>query len=90
MFDQFRNNFRLDDSKWAEYTSYFRCLKVPAKTILLEEGEISKKLFIIEKGCLRVWFNNNGKDITTQFFFENQSVASIESFIKKLPSPVFI
>jgi CRP-like cAMP-binding protein len=90
MFDQFRNNFRLDDSKWAEYTSYFRCLKVPAKTILLEEGEISKKLFIIEKGCLRVWFNNNGKDLTTQFFFENQSVASIESFIKKLPSPVFI
>lgn len=90
MFDQFRNNFPLDDSKWHEYTSYFNCIEVPAKTTLLEEGEISKKLFIIEKGCIRVWFNNNGKDLTTQFFFENQSVASIESFIKKLPSPVFI
>lgn len=90
MFNQFRNKFPLDDSKWNEYTSYFKRLEVPAKTILLEEGEISKRLFIIEKGCIRVWFNNNGKDLTTQFFFEHQSVASIESFIKKLPSPVFI
>lgn len=90
MFNQFRNKFPIDDSKWNEYTNYFNRIEVPAKTILLEEGEISKRLFIIEKGCIRVWFNNNGKDLTTQFFFENQSVASIESFIKKLPSPVFI
>jgi hypothetical protein len=37
-----------------------------------------------------VWVNNNGKDITFQFFFENSTAASIESFRKKLPSPVFI
>lgn len=90
MFSQFRNKFPIDDSKWSEYTNYFHRLEVPAKTILLEEGEISKRLFIIEKGCIRVWFNNNGKDLTTQFFFENQSVASIESFMKKLPSPVVV
>ena len=90
MFHHFRNKFPLDDLKWIEYTSYFNRLEVATKTILLEEGEISKKLFIIEKGCIRVWFNNNGKDLTTQFFFENQSVASIESFMKKMPSPVVI
>jgi CRP-like cAMP-binding protein len=90
MFDQFRNKFPLNDSKWIEYTNHFKRLEVSAKTILLEEGEISKRLFIIEKGCIRVWFNNNGKDLTTQFFFENQSVASIESFMKKMPSPVVI
>jgi len=86
MFDQFRNKFPLTDEKWLKYTSYFNRIEVSSKTILLEEGEISKKLFIIEKGCIRVWFNNNGKDLTTQFFFENQSVASIESFMKKFPS----
>ena len=90
MFDQFRNKFPLDDSKWNEYTNFFNRLEVPTKTILLEEGEISKKLFIIEKGCIRVWFNTSGKDLTTQFFFENQSVASIESFMKKLPSQASI
>lgn len=90
MFDQFRNKFLLTDEKWIEYTNSFNRIEVPSKTVLLEEGEISKKLFIIEKGCIRVWFNNNGKDLTTQFFFENQSVASIESFMKKNPSQVVI
>ncbi|KUJ62996.1 cyclic nucleotide-binding protein [Flavobacteriaceae bacterium CRH] len=90
MFSQFKNKFPLTDEKWLEYTNYFNRIEVPSKTILLEEGEISKKLFIIEKGCIRVWFNNNGKDLTTQFFFENQSVASIESFMKKISSPVVV
>lgn len=90
MFTQFRNKFPLTDEKWNEYTSYFNRIEVPVKTVLIEEGEVSKKLFIIEKGCIRVWFNNNGKDLTSQFFFENQSVASIESFIKKFPSPVVV
>ena len=90
MFTKFRNKFPISDERWIEYTNYFNRIEVPAKTTLLEEGEVSKKLFIIEKGCVRVWSNNNGKDLTTQFFFENQSVASIESFIKQFPSPVVI
>lgn len=90
MFNQYRNKFPLTDEKWNEYLGYFNRIEVPSKTTLLEEGEISKKLFIIEKGCIRVWFNHNGKDLTSQFFFENQSVASIESFMKKFPSPVFV
>ncbi|MBB4803925.1 CRP-like cAMP-binding protein [Flavobacterium nitrogenifigens] len=90
MFNQFRNKFPLSEEKWNEYIGYFNRIEVAAKTTLLEEGEISKKLYLIEKGCIRVWFNHNGKDLTSQFFFENQSVASIESFIKKFPSPVFV
>jgi CRP-like cAMP-binding protein len=90
MFEQFRNKFPLDNDKWFDYVSCFKRIEIPAKTVLLNEGETSKRLFLIEKGCIRVWFNNNGKDITTQFFFENNMVASIESFRKKTPSPVTI
>jgi len=60
-------------------------IEVPARTVLLTEGDISKRSFIIEKGCLRVWFNNNGKDTTFQFFFENEGLASLESFRKNIP-----
>lgn len=42
------------------------------------------------KGCIRAWFNNDGKDVTFQFFFENNTVASVESFRKKILSPVTI
>ena len=59
---------------------------IAAKTILLNEGEISKNLYFIKRGCLRIWFNKDGKDITLQFFFEGQAVASIDSFISCQPS----
>jgi CRP-like cAMP-binding protein len=90
MFSTFRDRFPIDDKKWDEYVSYFKRIKVPAKTRLLEEGKISKKMFLIETGCIRVWFNNNGKDVTTQFFFENNMVGSIKSFRKSIPSSVTI
>ncbi|MEP6749864.1 MAG: Crp/Fnr family transcriptional regulator [Bacteroidota bacterium] len=90
MFDQFKNKFPLDEERWNNYINCFTRIAVPAKTILLNEGEISKKLFLIENGCIRVWFNNNGKDMTFQFFFEYDTVASIDSFRKKIPSTVVI
>lgn len=73
-------------SKWDKLNHLFKQIEIPAKTTLLEEGKISKTIFIIEKGCLRTSINNNGKDITTQFFFEGQSVSSIESFRTNQPS----
>jgi len=90
MFDQLRKKISLDDSKWNDYTSRFKRIEVPVKTVLLNEGEISKKLFLVEQGCIRAWFNNYGKDITFQFFFESNTVASIESLRKNIPSPVAI
>ncbi len=90
MFQQFKHKLPFTNGQWAEYTGYFKQIIVPAKTVLLSEGEIPKKMFLIEKGCIRVWFNSNGKDITSQFFFENSSVASIESFRKETPSEVVI
>lgn len=90
MFEQFRDQFPVDDNKWNSFISCFKPMKLPSKTTLLKEGEISKKMFLIETGCIRVWFNHNGKDITTQFFFENNMVGAIESFRKGIPSPVNI
>ncbi len=64
----------------------FKRQEVPAKTILLKEGQISRTMYFIEKGCLRTWVNNDGREITTQFFFEGDKVSSIESFRANKPS----
>jgi len=69
-----------------KFKHLFKRLEVPAKTILLQEGEISRTMYFIEQGCLRTWINNDGMDITTQFFFEGDSVSSIESFMTNQPS----
>jgi len=71
---------------WEKYGSLFKELVVPAKTILLYEGDVSKYAYFIKEGCFRLWFNNKGKDVTFQFFFENQAVSSMESFRTGEPS----
>jgi CRP-like cAMP-binding protein len=80
------DHFKVNNTEWSKFMHLFKRQEVPAKTILLKEGEVSKKAFYIEQGCLRLCFNNNGKDITFQFFFEGEGVSSIESFRTNQPS----
>lgn len=71
---------------WDKYLEFQKRMEVPAKTVLLEEGKVSGNYIFIEKGCVRATLNNNGNDITMQFFFENEGLSSFESFIKNTPS----
>jgi len=73
-------------NEWEKFSHLFKRQEIPARTILLREGQISKTGYYIEKGCMRSWFNNNGKDITFQFFFEGEAVSSVESFRTSQPS----
>ncbi|CAN5506138.1 Crp/Fnr family transcriptional regulator [soil metagenome] len=86
MLEKFRSKFPFPPEKWDAYAACFKRIDVPARTILLREGDISRKAYLIEKGCLRVWFINKGEETTFQFFFENNTVSSIESFKKSIPS----
>jgi CRP-like cAMP-binding protein len=82
----FKHRFPHLDPYWDKYTALQQRAEYPARTILLHEGKTAQNYYFVEKGCLRLWFNNNGKDTTVQFFFENEGVASIESFQKNIPS----
>jgi len=86
MIDKLIDLVKNDKSNWERFQNIFVEREIPSKTILLNEGEIASQLFFIKKGCLRMWFNKDGKDITLQFFFEGQAVASIESLLSVQPS----
>lgn len=73
-------------SEWQKFSYLFNREEIPAKTVVLKEGEIAKKVYFIEKGCFRLSFNNDGKDITFQFFFEGEAISSAESFRYNQPS----
>lgn len=75
-----------NSGEWNKFSHLFRRQEIPAKTTLLREGQVSRTAYYIEKGCLRIWFNNNGRDITFQFFFEGEGVSSLESFRTHQPS----
>jgi CRP-like cAMP-binding protein len=85
MLNQLIDKIKKDRANWDEFQDIFIEREIPSKTILLHEGEISTQMHFIKKGCFRLWFNKDGKDITFQFFFEGQAVASIDSFISNQP-----
>ena len=90
MLEQDPSKLSIGAQIWMTYKTCFTRLEVPAKTVLLQEGDVAHQLFLIEKGCLRAWHNHDGKDVTGQFFFENESVSSIESLRKDIPSQITI
>jgi CRP-like cAMP-binding protein len=86
MFDQLIEKIKKDKTSWIQLQELIIEKDIASKTVLLQAGEISKHVHIIKTGCLRQWFNKDGKDITIQFFFEGQPVASIDSFMGNQPS----
>ena len=41
---------------------------IAKKQILLRQGEVSTHAFFVDTGCLRMWHNDDGKDVTVKFF----------------------
>ena len=86
MLFTFKARFPHLNPYWEKYTALQKRVAYPAKTILLQEGKVAQNYYFVEKGCLRLCFDNHGKDTTVQFFFENEGVASLESFFRNIPS----
>lgn len=86
LFELLTTRFGLTEATWLHYADCFVRQQVPAHTTLLAEGEVARRVYFVEQGCLRGWFNAQGKDVTFQFFFEQQTVSSVESFSSQKPS----
>ena len=67
------------------FKAFSKRVMFPRKTFLVNQGDVCKQIFLIQEGCLRSWFNDDGNDITFQFFFEGNFVCSFESFKNNLP-----
>ncbi len=59
---------------------------VPAKSLLITQGEQAHSLFYVAKGCLRLYTLDDGKEVTVQFFFEGDFIVPFESIYKNQPS----
>ena len=89
--DQLSKIFPFSEDDLDKFLDNISCKEIPSGTILLSEGKIATKLFIVIQGCLRTYFiKEDGKEITAEFFVENQIVASFESVTTGTPSKQYI
>ncbi|MGV3504731.1 MAG: Crp/Fnr family transcriptional regulator [Adhaeribacter sp.] len=60
-------------------------VKIPRNSFLIQESMVCNNLYFLEQGCLRGYYNLDGKEITYWFGFENNFITSFYSFISRKP-----
>ena len=89
--EQLIKNFQFTEEDWGITSQYLSELSLQAKEFFLEKGKISDCIGIVKSGLLRTYFfNEDGDEITTQFFTKGTLVISSVSFNQQIPSKEYI
>ena len=79
--------FLLENPDVAEAIQDIMVLKKYAKhEIISQEGTVCNHLYIIISGLARVFYYEEGRDITVHFAMENESITATDSFIQRTKS----
>ncbi len=76
----------LSQKEWDVFAECFIYRSVPRKFRLVAVGDVSREAYFINKGAARLFFEKEGEEISANFMFENNFVASLESFLLQVPS----
>lgn len=90
MYDQILNRLShfisLDKNEQDIFISKLTLKRFKKKELVLAEGQICKHAYFINEGCLRYYYNVEGKENTAQFFFENGWYTDFDSFLTGNPT----
>ena len=86
----FRQFTDFDNSELKIIMLYFEHKKFKKKTTLLDIGKVSNEVFYLIKGCIRLYCEKDGEELSTYFFTENMFAGSYDSFLSRKPSKVAI
>lgn len=54
--------------------------------LLLREGQVSRDSYFLIQGCVRKYYIIDGEERTTEFYVEDESIASLQSYMNKTPA----
>ncbi len=86
LLNSINNYYPLSKSAENALLNCFTKIIITKNEYLVTEGKVCHKLYFLEKGALRGFYNLDGKEITHWFGFENDFVTSFHSFITGEPA----
>ena len=86
LLNHIQNYYPLSTEAQHALQDCFEKIILPKNEYLLNEGQVCRHLYFLEKGALRGFYNLDGKEITHWFGFEKDFVTSFHSFITKEPA----
>jgi CRP-like cAMP-binding protein len=79
---------QFSDSDLDIVLKYFEKKVFKKKTIIIESGKVSNEVYLILKGCIRLFCEKDGEELTTYFFTENMFAGTYDSFISRNPTRI--
>jgi CRP-like cAMP-binding protein len=86
LFAHIRQYCKLTNEALKDLGDALQKVELSKGSFLMEEGKVCHHIYFLEKGCLRGFYNLDGKEVTYWFAFENNFVTSFFSFITRKPS----
>lgn len=81
---------KLSDEEVDDITGRFKTRTVKKNEYLLRQGDVCKDIVFVQKGCLRLYYLQDGIEISVWFAFQHSSAIEIYSFISEKPSNYFL
>ncbi|WP_338790645.1 Crp/Fnr family transcriptional regulator (plasmid) [Bernardetia sp. Wsw4-3y2] len=82
--------FKINESEWNLLQAIIQNQKFDTKQLLVQSGQVSKYIYFIRSGLLRVFHLNKGKEISTYFACDGQFISTFESLITQKPSTEYL
>lgn len=91
MYQSLKNTFeeilKISNEDWEIFKLILETKKLKKKEYLLKQGQICQGIFFLSKGLIRTFhINNDGKEINTSFYLQNDFLREIESMTNNIPS----
>jgi CRP-like cAMP-binding protein len=85
LFEHIQQYCKLSNPALKSLGTVLKKVELPKGSFLITEGKICNHVYFLEKGCLRGFYNLDGKEISFWFAFENSFVTSLFSFTTRKP-----
>ncbi|TXE12364.1 Crp/Fnr family transcriptional regulator [Algoriphagus aquimarinus] len=91
LLSEFRRVVEFPDKEFLKLTPLIERIRVKKNEHLLKAGDISRKVYFVEEGCLRQYLiNTNGEERNIYFKVECGWCSELESFLNNTPTELSI
>lgn len=80
------NYIRFDEAELAHLRKFIHKRTYEKNEVIFSEGRISNEIYFLTKGCVRLFYNVDGKDKTAFFYTEGKFICAGESYTFNVPA----
>jgi len=84
------NYVSMDEPELDYIAGLFKSRKLKKNELLLEQGAVCSDVVFVQDGCVRLYYVDEGVEVSVWFAFANSSAIDIYSFISGKPSIYFL